>query len=121
MMRKISFLSGSAVVLAPLFFGAAAAQDSAQLARGEDVFNTWCYACHDENLPWSGGGTQALEAKYMGEKPGNLLERTDLTPDIVKLYVRTGLYRMPPFRLTEIDDEELEDLAAFLTRNLETQ
>ena len=96
----------------------AVAQDnSEQLALGEEVFNTWCLACHDANLPWSGGGTQALDAKYEGELPGNLLDRTDLTEDVVKAFVRTGIYRMPPFRLTEIDDTELDALAAFLARD----
>ena len=79
----------------------AIAQDRASLiAEGEQVFNTWCLACHDANLPWSGGGTQALEVKYQGQLPGNLLERTDLTEEIVKEFVRSGIYRMPPFRLT---------------------
>ena len=99
----------------------ALAQDADTLARGEAVYNTWCLACHDANLPWSGGGTQALDVKYNGEKPGNLLERTDLTEEVVKTFVRAGVFRMPPFRLTEIDDDELDALAAYLTRNSTSQ
>lgn len=122
MVRSLAANICCLMTVAALFTASAFAQDNAdQLGRGEEVFNTWCLACHDANLPWSGGGTQALDAKYNGEKPGNLLERTDLTPEVVKTFVRTGLFRMPPFRLTEIDDEELEDLAAFLSRNLETR
>ena len=103
--------------LVAVSLSAMAQDDTAQIARGEAQFNEWCLACHDANLPWSGGGTLALDAKYQGELPGNLLERTDLTADLVRSVVRSGMFRMPPFRLTEIDEDELEDLAAFLTRN----
>ena len=114
LMRNPILLFGAAALTA---LSAFAQNNSAQVARGEEQFNEWCVACHDANLPWSGGGTMALDAKYNGELPGDLLERTDLTEEFVRSVVRVGLFRMPPFRLTEIDDEELEDLTAFLTRN----
>ena len=40
-----------------------------------------------------------------------------MTPDFVKPYVRQGITVMPFFRKTEIDDSELDAIAAYLTRN----
>jgi mono/diheme cytochrome c family protein len=45
-----------------------------------------------------------------------LEERTDLTPDTVRHFVRNGVSVMPFFRKTEISDAELEALAAYLAR-----
>ena len=83
--------------------------------RGKQVFDTWCAACHDEtpNTP----GTAALAAKYQGALPALLEERTDLTPEIVALWVRNGISIMPFFRKTEINDAQLADLGAYLSGN----
>jgi hypothetical protein len=61
-------------------------------------------------------GTQALEAKYKGSKPALLEERTDLTPELVRFYVRHGSGVMPFFRKTEVSDADLDALAAYLSR-----
>lgn len=97
--------------------GSAAAQDDEAIAAGEQVYNTWCVHCHDDDRPWSGGGTMALQAKYQGELPADLRERIDLSPELVTTYLREGLYRMPPFRLTEISEDDMRALNAYLTRN----
>lgn len=83
--------------------------------RGHEVFDEWCSACHGEaaDMP----GTQALQAKYMGQIPALVEERTDLTPELVEFYVRNGISVMPHFRKTEISDAELDDLSAYLTRD----
>jgi len=83
--------------------------------RGEEVFDTWCAACHDDTRRTA--GTIALAAKYQGVLPALLEERTDLTPEIVALWVRNGISIMPFFRKTEISDAQLADLGAYLTRN----
>lgn len=59
----------------------------------------------------------ALQAKYKGAVPALLEKRTDLTPPLIKMYVRNGLTVMPNFRKTEISDSELDAIAAYLTRN----
>jgi mono/diheme cytochrome c family protein len=81
--------------------------------RGAAVYNNWCDACHrdsDQNAP----GTRSLELKYRGELPAALKERTDLTAELVELYVRNGVATMPFFRKTEISDGDLAALAAYL-------
>lgn len=91
----------------------AQAQDDT-VERGEQVYDYWCAPCHN---PGPGHpGTQSLEVRYSGtEIPAVLMERTDLTPELVKTFVREGVLSMAPFRKTEITDEELDALAAYVT------
>ena len=84
--------------------------------RGAAVYNNWCDACHrnsEQNAP----GTRSLQFKYRGEIPAALEERTDLTPDLIELYVRNGIATMPFFRKTEISDADLAALSAYLARD----
>ena len=55
--------------------------------------------------------------KYQGVKSGVLLEWKDLSATTVKIFVRHGISVMPQFRKTEISDQELDALAAYLARN----
>lgn len=92
--------------------------------RGQEVFDQRCAACHGEIPDDVFGprflppmpGTQALEARYRGELPAALEARTDLAPKYVAAVVREGLRSMPGFRPTEVSDEDLEALTAYLTR-----
>jgi mono/diheme cytochrome c family protein len=97
-------------------FGASqlAQAQSGQAAQGEAVFDYWCAPCH---APGPGHpGTQGLQVKYRGtDTPAPLQERTDLTPPVVKTFVRQGVLAMAPFRKTEITDAELDALAAYLS------
>ena len=61
-------------------------------------------------------GTQALQARFRGELPAPLAQRTDLTPDYIEAVVRDGLRSMPFFRPTEVSDDDLAALVAYLTR-----
>jgi mono/diheme cytochrome c family protein len=83
--------------------------------RGYVQYQDYCAVCHAEGV--GKPGTLALEAKYKGAKPALLEKRTDLTPELVKLYVRNGITVMPFFRKTEISDADLDAIAAYLTRN----
>jgi mono/diheme cytochrome c family protein len=83
--------------------------------RGAAVFNNWCDACHrdaDQNAP----GTRSLGFKYRGEIPAALEQRTDMTAEFIEFYVRNGVAMMPFFRKTEISDEDLAALSAYLAR-----
>jgi mono/diheme cytochrome c family protein len=80
--------------------------------RGRAVFTYWCAPCHAAGPGHP--GTQSLEVKYGGSIPAVIEDRADLTPDMVKLFVRQGVSSMPPFRKTEIGDADLDALAAYL-------
>ena len=98
------------MLLAMLPTGACAA-DSA----GHRIFDKWCAPCH---APGPGHpGTQALDTLYHGTKPGALEQRNDLTAPFISTIVRQGVYSMPFFRKTEIDDADLAALVAYLTRS----
>jgi len=107
-----------AALLAATCATSAAAQDSAPIARGKEVFAHYCAPCHGDGPGDDGApmlpGTHALTLKYGGEKPGLLEQRADLPAEIIKAFVRTGVASMPPFRKTEVTDEDLEAIAAYL-------
>lgn len=93
-----------------------------QLERGAAVFHNRCAACHgtpgfmrpdgSSDMP----GTSAIFFKYKGAKPAKLEDWTDLVPEVVKYFVRNGSMYMPQFRKTDISDEELDALTAYLSR-----
>jgi len=106
-----------AVALGLAAAGSAAAQpgaDPAQVHRGHDVFQYWCATCHGAGPGHP--GSDALRAKYHGAKPALLEERRDLTPDVVRFYVRHGVSIMPFFRKTEVSDADLDAIGAYLAR-----
>jgi (+)-pinoresinol hydroxylase len=83
--------------------------------RGYVQYQNYCSMCHGEGV--GKPGTLALQAKYKGQLPALLAERTDLTPQLIKMYVRNGISVMPIFRKTEISDADLDLIVAYLTRN----
>ncbi len=83
--------------------------------KGYVQFQDYCSMCHGEGPGQP--GTMALQAKYKGAQPALLSQRTDLTPQLIKLYVRNGISIMPIFRKTEISDANLDLIADYLTRN----
>lgn len=100
----------------------ASAQDLPSTEHGKVVFDKWCGHCHGDTITEGGmfpslplPGTAALGVKYKGELPAVLEERTDLTPEFIRVVVRGGLFGMPMTRKTEISDTELEDVIAYLT------
>ena len=105
-MRRLGWIAALAV--------AVAAPAAAQQADGKAVFAKWCAPCH---APGPGHpGTQSLDAKYKGAKPGALEARQDLTADQVRFFVRHGVSIMPFFRKTEVSDAELSALGAYLQK-----
>jgi mono/diheme cytochrome c family protein len=86
---------------------------------GQAVYEHWCAPCH---APGPGHpGTQSLQMKYGGKVPAVLLERTDLSPQIVATFVRQGVLLMAPFRKTEITDTELAALSAYVAKNFKSK
>jgi mono/diheme cytochrome c family protein len=113
MSKSIRMRIALAVVLVALHTAAPLASAQIPLKeRGLEVFRYWCAPCHSAGA--GNPGTVALEVRYQGSKPAPLEERTDLAPELTKLFVRNGISIMAPFRKTEITDADLEALAAYL-------
>ncbi len=104
-------VAGQDIGEAPTF---AQLYDHATLTTGRDVYTYWCWNCHGEGP--GKPGTVALSARYKGALPALLTERTDLSAELVKVYVRNGLSIMPHFRKTQISDAQLNALAEYLAR-----
>lgn len=96
-------------------FATAVKADDVSIEAGENLFRAQCDYCHGRGI--QKGGTGRLEKRYKGTVPSLLEERTDLTPILIWTFVRTPTPGMAPFRPTEITDDELKDLIAYLTRN----
>lgn len=94
---------------------ASAEDKGSPVERGAAVFNNWCSACHSRG-PQNAPGTASLQNKYQGSVPAALQDRRDLTPDLVKFFVRNGVAMMAPLRKTEVSDADLDALAAYLTQ-----
>jgi mono/diheme cytochrome c family protein len=103
------------LLAAVVSFAAAAATPAPPPPAGEAVYTRWCVHCHSSGR--GNPGTDSLQVKYGGKVPAVLIERTDLSPEAVSLFVRQGVLSMPPFRKTEVTDAELAALSAFVARN----
>ena len=89
--------------------------------RGKTLFDGHCRTCHGAGTTPAGRaffpGTYALEQRYQGKLPAALEERTDLTAARVAAVVRHGGGGfMPPLRPTEMSDDELKAVAAYISR-----
>jgi len=76
---------------------------------GKELYEHWCAACHDAGPGHP--GTLRMAGDF-GDNRSVLIGREGVDKDLVKYAVRNGFNMMPPFRPTEISDEELELLAA---------
>ena len=109
-MKKLKLVLTTTSLLL-LATGSAFADDTGK-PQGQVVYEHWCAPCHAEGMEHP--GTMALNTKYQGKIPAVLIQRTDLTPDFVKQFVRHGVSIMPFFRKTEISDRDLDALAKFI-------
>jgi len=95
-----------------------AAPDAATVAEGKALFTRLCAPCHGADRSDMGRamlpGTDALRIKYKGTLPALLEQRTDLTPQVVRTFVRRGTWSMPPFRKTGISDAQIDAVSAYL-------
>jgi mono/diheme cytochrome c family protein len=96
----------------------AAPPDAATIASGKGLFSRLCAPCHGADHSDGGRamlpGTDALRIKYRGTLPALIEQRKDLTPEIIRTYVRKGTFSMPPFRKTEISDEQIGQIGAYI-------
>ena len=117
--KAIIAVVGSGIALSGMA-GSAWAADAAQLALGKEKYEYWCATCHADGPRENGRllpGTASLAAKYGSARPAALEARTDLLSPYVELVIRKGMEGMPFFRKTEISDAEMDDIAAYLSRN----
>jgi mono/diheme cytochrome c family protein len=87
--------------------------------HGAEVFRRWCTPCHAAATPLAPvlAGTSRLARRYAGTPvPAALEERRDLSEALIRGTVRHGLKSMPPFRKTEVSDEDLAALVAYLVQ-----
>ena len=118
MTRALPLVTRSAFVVVSLLGLGAVAQAATPTdtaPSGQAVYEHWCAPCHASGPGHP--GTQSLQIKYDGKIPAVLLDRTDLSPQAVAQFVRTGILLMAPFRKTEISDAQLTALAAYVARN----
>lgn len=78
---------------------------------GKVIFNLHCAGCHD---PGNAHAATKQLALVRGKDFAVIRERKDLFPDYIKHVVRDGLLEMPPFRPTDINDKELDNLATYI-------
>lgn len=83
------------------------------IAQGQAVYEYWCAPCHTGS---GNAGTKALRAR-LGDEKSVLLERTDLNAMYIKTVVRHGFQMMPPFKMVEISEEQLDAVAAYVASN----
>jgi (+)-pinoresinol hydroxylase len=83
-------------------------------SRGYVLFQQACSVCHGAGP--AKPGTRALRAKYQGKEPALLEERRDLSADYVRVTIRHGVSVMPPFRKTELSDDDVNAIVTYLTR-----
>ncbi len=87
------------------------APPSAAERSGEELYTQWCADCHD---PGPGHpATMRMEGDF-GAENSVLLEMQGMNRPLIELAVRRGFAMMPPFRPTEISDEELERIADYV-------
>lgn len=78
---------------------------------GRDLYEHWCADCHD---PGPGHpGTMRMEGDF-GAENSVLRDMTSINRPLIHFAVRRGFNMMPPFRPTEITDEELERIADYI-------
>lgn len=92
----------------------ASVQSAQNLPIGAQVYERWCLPCHAAGPGHP--GTNRL-AERLGVENSVILERSGLTADYVKVIVRNGFQMMPPFRITEISERELDAVAAYVASN----
>jgi mono/diheme cytochrome c family protein len=103
-------LFGAACAFADRFGGPPLESTAAD--PGQRLYENKCASCHGDG-PYP--GTNQISYRGAGDLP--LALRPDGVPaEYVKYTVRQGRVAMPPFRVFEISDADLERIAAYLAR-----
>jgi mono/diheme cytochrome c family protein len=96
----------------PHFPQTKSAEDSSQnFENGKKLFHARCGYCHLD-----GGTGTIMLGRRLGKDRALLEQRTDLTTAYVKKITRVGINGMPPHTRIEVPDNELDLIAAYITR-----
>jgi (+)-pinoresinol hydroxylase len=111
-------IAARVLLCSALLLSATAGAQTRPAERGKQLFDHWCSACHKPlgEFVSSVPGTTALQNKYKGAIPAALEQRNDLKPDYVRLIIRQGILSMPFFRKTELSDDDVAAIGAYLAR-----
>jgi mono/diheme cytochrome c family protein len=78
---------------------------------GKTLYRRFCAGCHD---PGPGHpGTMRLTELHREHPP--LIGRSELDPNYVRTVVHNGLIEMPPFRPTELSEDDITNIIAYIT------
>lgn len=90
--------------------GACSSKQGEVVADGAENYARYCAGCHN---PGPGhGATMLLAGK--GRPVPALIGRKDLEYDYLHSVVRQGLIEMPPFRVTELTDEQVKEVYDYI-------
>ncbi len=89
-----------------------ASAHAAEPAAGKALFTERCGMCHQTN----GMGVGLLSRRAGDTSKGLLENRTDLSAAVVKVVVRNGIINMPRISRGEVNDPELAEIAAYLSK-----
>jgi mono/diheme cytochrome c family protein len=84
---------------------------ASKIADGKALFNARCGYCH-----LAGGTGTLMLGRRLGKEKALLAARTDLNAEYIKKITRVGINSMPPHTRIEVPDNELDLIAAYLTR-----
>jgi (+)-pinoresinol hydroxylase len=108
----ISGLTALMLLVGTARFEAAIADGPAtQAPTGKALYAHFCADCHDGGAGHP--GTLRMAGDFRADQ-SVLLKSAAINRDLVRLAVRKGFQMMPPFRPTEITDEELDRLADYV-------
>jgi len=99
----------------PVAIVEAASTDYVPSSRtGKVIFDLHCAGCHKPGNAYA--ATKQL-AIVRGKDLAVIRQRKDLVPVYIKHIVRDGLLEMPPFRPTDINTVELDNLANYIVES----
>ena len=84
---------------------------TAKQQEGRALFEATCIYCHNAR----GFATERLRTR-LPEDRSVLTERTDLDPAYIRTVVRNGLASMPAYTPTDLNEAQIQAIAAYLTR-----
>jgi mono/diheme cytochrome c family protein len=87
---------------------------TAEQQQGKALYEATCNYCHNAR----GFATERLRTRLPADR-SVLVDRTDLDRTYIRTIVRNGLASMPAYTPTDLNEAQIEAIAAYLTRSRE--